>query len=385
MTREPNAHGDGSAPSPPPWLRMVAVALLVASIALAAAGLALPMGKLEVDTRVGPVGLSIDADFTMSRVNYTGTAPGYGISVGDDVPFLGGTGEFQEKVGFLKGTAKERINIIKPYTDPELRYAVLNVTVKAGTIPWWVVGVGVPCSVEVELTSWSNVSELTVDRAYLEFRIVKDGRTLTRPAWDVDAADRIERVGSRLSYSTEVSVPEDWGEFQLFGMVNVTMKDTQGVTATRVMTSYYLEPKTILLWSIPTTQGAKVALAAAAMPVAALGLALAATSAVLVVLGRRGRLGSAVAAAALLLLGAVFLRVGVGELAVVFDFPDAESFSAWWWLALSAFAPSAAASGLMSWAALRWPEKGKGEQGAKEWVRGVAPEGPPEAPKDVPP
>ena len=393
MAREPERPSDASASGPPPWLRTVAAVLLVVSVALAAVSLALPMGKLEVDTTVGPVGLAIDANFTMSRVNYTGVAPGFGLTVGNDVAFLGGTGEFQEKVGFLKGTAKDRTNIIKPFTDPELRYAQLNVTVRADTIPWWVVGVGVPCHVEVELVSWANVSELTVDRAYLEFRIVKDGRTLTRPAWDVDAGDRLESLGQRLVYSTEVSVPEDWGEFQLFGMVNVTMKDSQGTTATHVLRSYSSEPKVILLWSLPTSQGAKVALAAAAMPVAAVGLALAAASAALVLLGRRGRLALAVTAAVLLLLGAAFLRVGVGELATVFGFPDADSYSAWWWLALAAFAPAAAASGMLGWAALRWPEegkgkgmgKGKGKQGGKGEVEGAAGKGPAEAPKDVSP
>jgi hypothetical protein len=370
MAKEPGARRDGSVPSPPAWLRIATAALLAASIALAGVGLLIPIGTFNVDTNVGPVGFTLESEFTQSSINYSGSAPSFGIEVGDDVAFLGGTGDFQEKVGFLKGSAKERTNTIKPWTDPQQRYATLNVTVRAETIPWWVVDVEVPCQVEVELVDWANVSELTVDRAYLEFRVQKGGAALSRPAWEQKASDRLERIGQRLVYRTDVAVPDDWGEFELFGMVNVTMMDTSGTTATHVLRSYSTEPKTIRLWSIPTGQGVKVALAAASMPVTLLGILLGAVALVTAWYGARWRLPLAIAAVVALVLGAVFIHVGISELATVVGFPDDVAFSGGLWVVAAAFAPAAAAAGLLGWASMRWPEpdeagEGAGAKGAK--------------------
>ncbi len=368
MAGKPRTTGDEAAPSPPSWLRIATAALLAASIALAGVGLLIPIGTFDVNTMVGPVGFTLESEFTQSSINYTGNAPQFGIAVGDEVDFLKGTGDFQEKVGFLKGTAKERTNTIKPWTDPQQRYATLNVTVRAETIPWWVVDVEVPCEVEVELVGWSNVSELTVDRAYLEFRLQRDGSPMSRQVWEQKASDRLERVGQRLVYRTDVAVPEDWGEFELFGMVNVTMKDTSGATATHVLRSYSTEPKTVRLWSIPTGQGVKVALAAASMPVTLLGILLAAVALVAAWFSTRWRLPLAVAAVVALALGGLFIHMGTTELATVVGFPDDIAFSGGFWVVAVAFAPAAAAAGLLGWAAMRWPEPdepGKGEKGAK--------------------
>lgn len=370
MADEPPTTGNAQPARPPRWLTMACVAALAASVVLAAVGLAIPLGSLDVDTRVGPVGFVLRSNFTESGVEYTGSASQFGLEVGNEVTFLKGTGEFQERVGFLKGTAKERTNTIEPWTEPQTRFALLNVTVMADTIPWWVVGVGVPCHVRVELASWANVSELRVDSAYLEFSRKVGGEKLTKVAWQKGLSDPLDHVGQVLTYSTELEVPEDWGEFDLFGMVNVTMKDSLGQTATHVFRSYSTDPKTIKLWSIPTSQGAKVALAAVAMPATVVGIALGALAAAIGLLGRwRGpMLVLAIACMVMLLLGGVFFRLGVTELATVVGYPDHLAFSGGYWVVAAAFAPAAAAVGLLGYAANRWPVKPP-EKGRKEATR----------------
>ena len=370
MAEEPTAAGNARPARPPRWLSIACVAALAVSVVLAAVGLAIPLGSLDVDTRVGPVGFVLRSNFTESGVEYTGSAPQFGLEVGNEVSFLNGTGEFQERVGFLKGTAKERTNSIEPWTDPQARFALLNVTVMADTIPWWVVGVGVTCHVRVELVSWANVSELRVDSAYLEFSRKVGGETLTKVAWQRGASDALDHVGQVLTYRAELKVPQDWGEFDLFGMVNVTMKDSLGQTATHVFRSYSTDPKTIKLWTIPTSQGAKVALAAVAMPATVVGIALGALAAAVGLLGRwRGPLlVLAVACMVMLLLGGVFFRLGVTELATVVGYPDHLAFSGGYWVVAAALAPAAAAVGLLGYAANRWPVKPP-EKGRKEATR----------------
>jgi len=365
MADEPPTPGKAPSARPPRWLEMACAAALAASVVLAAVGLAIPLGSLDVDTRVGFVNFVLRSDFTESGISYTGSAPDLGLKVGNEVTFLGGTGEFQERVGFLKGTAKERTNQITPWTAPQTRYAELNVTVMADTIPWWVVGVGVPCHVRVELVSWANVSELRVNSAYLEFHRKVGGEMLSKVVWQRSVSDRLERVGQVLTYSTELEASEDWGEFSLFGMVNVTMKDSLGQTATMVTGPYDPDPATlapgqrITLWTIPTSQGAKVALAAVAMPATVAGVALCALAAAVAALGRwrKPLLLLAVAGTVLLLLGGVFFRIGVSELATVVGYPDDLTFSGGYWVVACAFVPAAAAVALLGYAARRWPLK----------------------------
>ena len=365
MAEEPRTPGKAPSARPPRWLELACAATLAVSVVLAAVGLAIPLGSLDVDTRVGPVGFVLRSNFTESGVEYTGSAPQFGLEVGNEVTFLKGTGEFQERVGFLKGTAKERTNSIEPWTEPQTRFALLNVTVMADTIPWWVVGVGVPCHVRVELVSWANVSELRVDSAYLEFSRKVGGETLTKVAWQRGVSDTLDHVGQVLTYGAELEAPEDWGEFDLFGMVNVTMEDSLGQTATHVFRSYSTDPKTIKLWTIPTSQGAKVALAAAAMPATVVGIALGALAAAVGLLGRwRGPLlVLAISGMVLLLLGGVFFRLGVTELATVVGYPDNLAFSGGYWVVACAFAPAAIAVGLLGYGAMRWPAKPPGKEG----------------------
>jgi len=319
---------------------MLAV-LLVVSIIMAGLALTLQIADLDVDTRVGSVDFKLDTDWKAGSVTYTGSASDFGVEVEDKQVLLEGTGNFQEAVGFLKGTSKRVTNSITPYTTDFLgTKATLNVTTVTETIPWWVVGVSTPCKVEVELTEWMNVTSLTVDRVYLEFRREIDGETKKKVVWSRDVNDAFVEIGDKQTYKADLKVGEDWGEFQVFGMVDVTMVDADGETATNVYRSYSTEPKAITIWTIPTGDGVKIALLIAAMPVYILGMIIAIGGAVAIVLKKKGRMVLPIVAAVLLMLGALFFMIGVTQLAELVGYPDDLSFATGFYMMLLGFVPA---------------------------------------------
>jgi hypothetical protein len=334
----------------------VQAVLIVLSILVAGLGLVVPMAEFDVDTRVGPAQFLLESDFTQMRVDYTGAAPEYGVAVNGSLDFIKGTGEYQERIGFLKGTAKERTNFIVPYTTDFLaKRAQLNVSVGTKTIPWWVVGVKVPCYVDVELVEAHNVSSLTIDRVYFELRRVVGGEDLSKVVWEKDVSDSLMVVGKHLRYEAEVEVSEDFGKFELFGMVEVTMKDDQGIQNLNVYRSYSTNPKTVTLWTIPKGQGFKIGMTVASMPVTVLGIVLAIAALALVFLGRRRRMGATLGAVVVLFLGAIFFRIGVTELATLVGYPDDLTFQWGFWLAMMAFVPATVGVGLIQWQRMCWP------------------------------
>jgi hypothetical protein len=336
----------------------VIAVLLVASIALAGAGLALPLAEFNVDTQLGPAQFKLESEFTQGAVEYTGSAPEYGVNISDDLRFIEGTGEYQERIGFLKGTAKERMNYIEPYTTDYIgKRARLDVKVGTETIPWWVAGVAVPCYIDVELVESINVSSLTVDRVYFELWREKDGQTLKKVVWEKKVSDSIIQVGKHLRYEADIEVEEDLGKFELFGMVEVTMKDVDGVMATHFFKSYSTEPKTITLWTIPLGQGIRIGLVVVSMPVTVIGIVIAGLAALLVFLGRRGRMVTVAGGAVCILLGALFFNLGTNELATLVGYPDDLTFSTGFTIAMVAFLPAMIGTGLMGWASFRWPRE----------------------------
>jgi hypothetical protein len=343
----------------------VQAVLIVLSIVVAGLGLIVPMAEFDVNTRVGPAQFVLESEFTQMRVDYTGAAPEYGVEVNGSLDFIKGTGEYQERIGFLKGTAKERKNFIVPYTTDFLgKRAQLNVSVGTKTIPWWVVGVKVPCYVDVELVEAHNVSSLTIDRVYFELRRVVEGEDLSRVVWEKSVSDSLMVVGKHLRYEADLEVSEDFGKFELFGMVDVTMKDDQGIQNLHVYRSYSTDPKTVTLWTIPAGQGLKIGMTVASMPVTVLGMVLAIAALALVFLGRRRRMGVALGAVVVLFLGALFFRIGVTELATLVGYPDDLAFHWGFWLAFLAFVPATVGVGLIQWERMCWPpEDEEGDEG----------------------
>ncbi len=348
----------------PSWWVPLLTILLVVSIVMAGLAITVQVADFDVDTRVGIVDFKLDTDWKVGSVTYTGSASEFGVEVDDTQVLLEGTGDFQEAVGFLKGTAKRVTNSITPYTTDFLgTRATLNVTTVTDTIPWWVVGVSTPCKVEVKLTQSMNVSSLTVDRVWLEFRREVDGELLKKEVWSKKVSDDLVNVGDTLSYSTDLKVDEHWGEFQVFGMVEVTMVDSNGITATKVYRSYSTEPKTITIWTIPTGDGVRIALLIVALPVYVLGMVVAVAGVVAILLKKRGRLVLPIASAVLLLLGALFFMLGISQLADLVGYPDDLGFLWGFYIMLAGFIPALVAGALVGYERFRYGgEADEGEE-----------------------
>ena len=92
-----------------------------------------------------------------------------------------------------------------------------------------------------------------------------------------------------------------------------------------------------------------------AMPVALLGIVLAAVAVAAVVRGWRGRLTLTIAAAVTLLLGGVFFFLGVSTLAELVGYPDDLMFLPGYMFMLLAFVPAAVAAALVGMEAIRYP------------------------------
>jgi hypothetical protein len=351
---------------PPNWWTPLLALLLVVSIVMASLAITMHVADLDVDTRVGIVDFKLDTDWKVGSVTYTGAASEFGIEVEDKQVLLQGTGDFQEAVGFLKGTSKRVTNSITPYTTDFLgTRATLNVTTAAETIPWWVVGVSTPCQVEVELIDSMNVSSLTVDRVYMEFRREVDGQVLTKEVWSKTVNDALVNVGDGKTYKADLTVNEDWGEFQVFGMVEITMVDVDGVTATNVYRSYSIEPKVITIWTIPTGDGVKIGLLIAALPVYLLGMVIAVGGTVTIVLNKKGRVVLPIAAAVLLALGALFFMLGVSQLAELVGYPDDLAFNIGYYIMFLGFAPAMVGGVLVIYQKARYEKQ---EEGPTEGV-----------------
>ena len=351
---------------PPKWWVPVLAVLLVASIILAGVALMVQVADFDVDTRVGIVDFELDTDWKVGSVTYSGSASEFGVEVEDEQVLMQGTGDFQEAVGFLKGTAKRVTNSITPFTnDPLGKRATLNVSAETDTIPWWVVGVSTPCRVEVVLIEYTNVSSLKVDRVYLEFRREIDGEIQKKEVWSKDVDDTLSQVGDKLTYKADLVVNEDWGEFQIFGMVDVTMVDADGITANQVKRSYYNEPKVITIWTIPTGDGIKIALLIAALPVYVIGMIFVMGGVLAIVLKKKGRMVLPIVGGILLFLGALFFMLGVSQLAELVGYPDDLSFTFGFWLMLLGFVPAVVVGGLAAYEKSKYGKE-EGEKEGKE-------------------
>lgn len=373
----PTGHGrsikdDG----PPKWLVPIVAVTLVTSLAMAGAGLLVPVADLDIETRIGFFNFTLDSDFTQSAVEYTGSAPDQGVAVDGKVVFVEGTGEYQERIGVLKGTRKEMKNEVSLYTEQNVKEAKLVVTLRTETIPWWVVGLDVPCHIDVEVVDLINVSKLTVDRAYFEFWLTEDGQSKKKVAWEDDRSDELKE-GQKVTYSAELSVSEDWGEFDLVGMVELTMEDTEGGSTDRLHGPFTStgKPKSITLWTIPLGQAIKIGMIGAAMPVMVIGVIVGVIALIVVAMGRWGRLGLVTGATVFLILGPIFFHIGASELATLVGYPDYLEYRGGYWVALAAFIPAAVGTALCAWAAVRWPPEeeeeppeGPAEEAATEEV-----------------
>ncbi|MGQ9583029.1 MAG: hypothetical protein ACUVV6_05895 [Thermoplasmatota archaeon] len=309
-------------------MRASAVLLAVAAPALMLSAAAIPWGSLSVDTRLGPVPVSLRAEVLEYGVSYEANLEGAGpLGGGGAMPprvkesrvFLTGLGDFQETIGFIKGTSKEKVVYVTSYTwpPPENGTAESKVTTFVRTIPWWPVGLEQEAGLTVELTGATNVSELVVEMVWIELHRTIQGEDRSKRVWEASPGDALRMVGERRTYAAGITIDEDCGEFRLVAGARLHLRDSFN-NSNMLPDGNYSElaspPRNITLWTMGAATTIRIGLMLAAFPVTVAAAALVLLSPVALHLGRRWAWRLCLTGAALAVLAMGFYILGVQAL-----------------------------------------------------------------------
>jgi hypothetical protein len=313
--------------------RMVAAATAIVALVVLAFSSTVPWGNLDVNTKIGIIPVSLKADVFEYGINYDANLSSAGLLSGIKMPsnisdkklFLTGLGGFQETIGFVKGTSKEKVIYATSYTwpPPQNGTADTRITTMVNTIPWWPVGLAQDVGVSVEMISAVNVSELVVQKVTFELHRTINGEDRYKVAYEASPGASLTKVGDKKAFWGKVTPDDDWGEFSVVARVQLELKDKFG-NSNKVSDGVYRElappPKEVKLWTMSTDKTVRVGLMVAAFPISIAAMVLLAVGAVTGLLGegrqRVGRWAWKVCAAAsvLALLSVVFYVMGINAL-----------------------------------------------------------------------
>ena len=282
----------------PVAFRRLGAGTALAALALMLAASVLPWGNLDVETKIGIIPVTLDADVYGYGINYEANLSGAGLFSGANIPskmadnkvFLTGLGGFQETIGFVKGSSKEKVAYATSYTWPPPRNgtAETKLTTMVGTIPWWPVGLAQDVGISVELLTAVNVSELKIVKVVFELHRTIGGADRYKVVFESSPGLVLSKAGDRKAVWGKVTVDEDFGNFTILAKVQLELKDTFGNTNRRGDGSYYElapPPKEVRLWTMGTDKTVRLGMMVAAFPLSLLAAVLLAAGAVLGLLG----------------------------------------------------------------------------------------------------
>jgi len=256
--------------------KRTASVLSAVGVVLIAASQFVVLGTLDVDTKLGIIPVKLYVEMYETGVNYRAevNAMGKNVSIEDSRNFFTGMGNFQDTVGFAKGSAKYRNHTLTPYVWPGNSSADVVVETMVDSIPWWPVGMAQDCHVRVLFKSSENASYILIKKVWLELH--RGDRY--KVVWEKQPGDRLSAPGEERVYSTQVTLEEDLGKFSIVGKAEVEMVDRDGRTSNHIMRSYSDRPKMIDLWSISRADTVSIALTFAAFPCAVAAVILGAAA-----------------------------------------------------------------------------------------------------------
>lgn len=375
--------------------RVLGLALAIASIAMMMIAAMMPWAALNGKTKVGPIPVSLDADLMEYGLNYKANlgnlsdAPLFS-GIGSKIPsemsgnkvFLTGLGEFQDTIGFVKGTSKEKVIKVNTYTwpPPQNGTADVRITTYVKTIPWWPVGLGQDVGIKVELTAAYNITELKVQKVWFELQRPANGNGTPqhKTVWESSPADSLKKAGDEKTYWGKAVVDEDLGEFSVLGYIQLELIDEFGHSNKKPQGGYYEfnpGPREIKLWTMSTEKTAKIALMAGSFPITITGTIILATGAVLGLFGKgRDRLGRlswklCLAGSILSIMAVPFYIAGVNALVDLTGYTSWLSWRPVFYLAIAGACISAIPGSLFFLTRPpAAPEPPKGEKGGKKAV-----------------
>jgi len=307
---------------PPPVAAMV---VLLVGMMLLSTSLALPWATLKVDTKLGPIPVTLDAQVSEYGVSYTADLSGtQGLIQGtgninkkitDKKVFITGLGSFQELIGFIKGSSKYRNYTTEIFTSPP-NNAHIVVETYAATIPWWPVGVSEPVKVTVRMSEPpQNISQVNIKKVWIELHQLVNGQDRYKVLWETSpTSDTLTKMGDSISYSTKVVIDSDLGNFSIVGLAQLEVIDKGGASGSGNGHEIKATPKMINLWTISNSRTARIAMLFIAMPLTVLSIVMLLASAIASYARSRWAWKLAAIAAILGLLSVAFYYMGIGAL-----------------------------------------------------------------------
>jgi hypothetical protein len=381
--------------------RLLGAATALASLAMMLAASALPWGNLDVETKIGIIPVTLKADVYQYGINYEANLSGAGLFSGANIPskisdnkvFLTGLGGFQETIGFVKGSSKEKVAYATSYTwpPPKNGTAEVKLTTMLGTIPWWPVGLAQDVGISVEMVNAVNVSELKVVKVTFEVHRTIGGADRFKVVYEASPGEVLRKAGDRKAFWGKATVDEDFGNFTLVAKVELELKDTFGNTNKRTDGSYYElvpPPKEVRLWTMGTDKTVRIGMMVAAFPLSLASVVLLALGAVAGLLGQRREKaarwawGLCIAGAVLALLAVLFYVLGVGALIELTGYGEWFSWNPQFYLAVAGSLLSLAPAVMMF---LARPPPAPAKKPAAPAGKPGAPAAPPAKPGGKPP
>ncbi len=211
---------------------------------------ALPWATLDATTKYGPIDVQLHAEVSSYGVAYDakidtggaggiigglGGALGAGANIDRDVTiseqktYLSGLGSFQQTIGFVKGSGKERSHTLSPFIHGSESSADVRVTTQADLIPWWPVGSPQGLEVSVMLLNLTNATDVLLTRVWVEvWRESAQGGQEVATAWERQTTERLTTEGQIVRYRTAVTIPDDFGKFAVVGRAAVVVHNSLG-------------------------------------------------------------------------------------------------------------------------------------------------------------
>ena len=304
------------------------------------------LGTLDVDTKIGPADASLDADFYEHGVNYVisgnmssggligGIAGDMKLEIRDNKTFLTGLGEFQENIGLILDSYKDKKHTIKASIldteTEEFDDTKVWVQTQVDLIPWWPEGVNQKCSVTIILVEPGNCKNVVIDNVQIivwrDFDNSKQVYTQSsEPLAEKSTNRQLSRVNESVSFDFYVKISEDLGRFGVIGVVELTIidKSDNEIPKNTIINLGETEPmpaaRTINIYTADSGESVSVILMVAAFPLSIISMIFMILALPFVVYPKRGASGLILFAAILSLLAIIFYVNGINTLVNMID------------------------------------------------------------------
>jgi hypothetical protein len=324
--------------------------LIIISICLSGLSQLIPWGNLDVDTRIGPADARLDAEFYEHGVNYKINISG-NVSIGggiiggglggeinqeisEEKMFLTGLGDFQENIGLIMDSYKDKTYTIKtsiqdPITN-EFAETRIRVETHVDLIPWWPEGVAQKCSVKVTLVEPGNSKHVVVDKIKIilwrDFDITNQSYSISSESLTSNSPHRqLSGRNQSVKYDLEATISQNYGRVGIIGVVELSIvdKSDNSVPKNTIINLGEAKPmpagRTNNIYTAENTKSLSIALMVAAFPMTILCIIILIISIPLVYIRHRKAFGVLLLATIIGLLAILFYINGIETLVDMLD------------------------------------------------------------------